>query len=62
MINSLVDECMSFNDGHNSVQSSGKHIVFGVQHELTIQTDVFAEHWPVMLHGCKIEQRLAGAQ
>ena len=54
--NSLVD-------GHKVVHSNGKHIVFGTQHELTIHTDVFDGHVPViLLQGSKIEQRLAGAQ
>jgi len=42
---------------------SGKHTAAGVQHELTTHTDVFDEHPLVtLLHGSKIEHRLAGAQ
>ncbi len=50
-------------DGHNVVHNSGKHTVFGWQHELTTHADVFVEHLFVILsQDSKIEQRLAGAQ
>jgi len=42
------------------VNVNGKHLALGSQHELITQTDEFDEQ--VLLHGCKIEQSLAGAQ
>ncbi len=50
-------------EGHINLNDNGKHIDFGVQHELTTQTDVFDEHVFVrLLHGSKIENKLPGAQ
>jgi hypothetical protein len=46
-----------------SVTSSGKHIGCDKQHELTMHTDVFdAQVLVILLHGCKIEHRIPGAQ
>lgn len=50
-------------DEHKLVHINGKHTAFDEQQELTIQTDVFDEHPPVISsQDSKIEQRLAGAQ
>jgi hypothetical protein len=55
--------CVSLIIGHSSVNGSGRHISLGVEHELTTHPDMFDEHPPVMLlHGSKIEHRIAGAQ
>ncbi len=50
-------------DGHNVVHINGKHTDFGVQHELTIHTDVFDEHvFVILLQGSNNEHKLPGAQ
>lgn len=46
--------------GQNVVNSNGRHLCLGSQHELTTQTNAFDEQVP--LQGSRIEHRLAGAQ
>ncbi len=60
---SPVELYVSFVDWHKLTQSNGKQIAFGPQHELIMHTDVFDEQWYVaLLHGSRIEHKLAGAQ
>jgi hypothetical protein len=50
-------------DRHKSTHSKGKQTAFGMQHEFIMHTDVFEEHsLLIVLHGSKIEHKLAGAQ
>jgi hypothetical protein len=46
-----------------SVIADGKHTACGEQHELTTHTEVFdAQVYVILLHGCKIEHAIPGAQ
>jgi hypothetical protein len=46
-----------------SVINNGMHTACEEQHELTTHTEVFdAQVYVILLHGCKIEQEIPGAQ
>ena len=49
-------------DEHKLVHANGKHTACGIQHELTMHTDVLDAHSPVALHDSMIEHKQAGAQ
>ncbi len=54
---------MSLPNMQTFVANNGKHTACGEQHELTTHIEVFdAQVYVVVLHGCKIEHRIPGAQ
>jgi hypothetical protein len=50
------------NDEQNFIYDNAKHLAADWQHELIIQTDVFAAHVLLFGQDSNIERRLAGAQ
>jgi hypothetical protein len=54
---------MSLPNMQRFVTDAGKHTVCGEQHELTTHIEVFdAQVYVILLHDCKIEHAIAGAQ